>query len=257
MFSSTLKLTSEQKDFLFSVKNLEIIHHENAKKTIKIYYVYRLTLNKSLVMQEDLGKWQYYYGYRGSDGDFLEDSQYLSSSNLIKRLVQKYGSKVFVKKIIGVYAIEKDALFKEVQLHTKFNVKKHESFFNLSNQTTTKFVFANTGRTQTPESNKKRSAILKNRQHTEKSKQQMRQTQLTRERSQEETQSRRQHAEHQNKIRVICPHCGKEVQKNAGKRWHFDNCLDNPAAPKKTFEEREQLRQKMRERNTKENKKEY
>lgn len=29
---------------------------------------------------------------------------------------------------------------------------------------------------------------------------------------------------HPAKVKIICPHCGKEGAQTAMKRWHFDNC---------------------------------
>nr|QKN19211.1 putative site-specific DNA endonuclease [Eudorina elegans] len=243
-------LSLEQSIAVVSFKNILHNNQINATTPLKIYYVYRLTCDNKLALIENIENKRYYYGYRATNFLPLNDKSYLSSSKIIKGLVRKHGSQFFSKKILGIYVYRQHAIHKEVCLHTRFNVRVHEKFFNLANQTTTKFVFDNTGRVQTLSSNEKRSKRLKNiSKHTPESREKLREFQLNREHSIEEQEKRREHAQKLNKTYVVCPYCNKEVQKVAAARWHFKNCLKNPNVSEKTIAERDQLRQKAIARN--------
>ncbi len=251
---SSCLLNNKEKAFVLSLKNLikGNTNTINAKKPLKIFYVYRLTLKNGHTITEDIGDNRYYYGYRSTVVSPLKDTTYLSSSKKIKELVKKYGSDCFSKKFLGIYVFKAHAISHEILLHQKCTVHKNNKFFNKASQNTTKFEYDNTGRVQTESSNLKRSIAQKNKsKHTVESKQKLRDFQLNRAYSEEEKQKRTEHAQKINQTYVVCPHCNKKVQKAAGARWHFDNCKKNPNVSEKTLLEREQLKQKAIERNTK------
>jgi hypothetical protein len=200
--------------------------------------VYRITFNDSIT-----GKKFYYYGYRDSRLMPINDTLYWSSSKIVKKLVQTFGQKCFVKKIFGVYAYKVCALEQEVYLHKKFDVKNHPQFINLANQTSTKFEFVNCGKSQSEISNRKRSNKLKNSHKSLETREKIRQTHLIRERSLEETLNRQEAITKTNKRKLMCLHCQKIVGIPGGYRWHFENCLKNPNVSEKTIQDREQLRQ--------------
>jgi hypothetical protein len=112
--------------------------------------------------------------------------------------------------------------------HKFFDVKNHPKFFNRANQTSTKFCYDNTGRKQTPESNKKRSEKLKGRIITLSARQKIQFHQLNRERTEIETKNRSNNMKKICKVQSECPYCNKQGQISGLKRWHFENCLKNP-----------------------------
>lgn len=148
-------------------------------------------------------------------------------------LVKDFGTAQWDKKFIGLYANRVDSVSHEIKLHSRFMVHKHEKFFNLARQTSVGFGFDVTGA--------KRSDEFK---------QTLRQKQLARKRSPEETANRRKTVEKNNKGKVTCPHCGKTGQKTAMMKWHFDNCSKNPNMSEKGKEFREQARNRALEYNS-------
>lgn len=244
--SNSQKICLKKLKSSISEANLNMESTKPAKKFLKIFYVYRLTGSTEIAKLEKLDEKLYYYGYRGTSFVPYEDLVYNSSSECIKNLTKKYGNHHFSKRILGIYVSQEHAIQKEIYLHHYFDVKKHPKFYNLANQTSKKFEYDNTGRVQKLEVNKKRSEALKGRpKHSVESRQKISQSHLARERSEEETANRKKHVENLNQEYVICPHCQKKVQKVAGKRWHFDNCLKNSNALEETFIVREKLRQNM------------
>jgi hypothetical protein len=97
------------------------------------YYVYRIT-NKKYGL--------HYYGVRSTDIDPIKDLGILYfSSSSDKAFVsdQRENPQDYKYKIINVFDTMEEALALEIKLHTKFNVKIHEKFYNRANQTTTGF----------------------------------------------------------------------------------------------------------------------
>ena len=103
-------------------------------------YVYRLTCTHPLYEKGP----KYYYGARSSVISPAQDLGYWSSSRLVQQTRKNIGSEWFQKKIVGCYPTRKEALAKEIKLHSFLNVKDHELFFNQSNQTSTRFVTSKT-----------------------------------------------------------------------------------------------------------------
>ena len=200
------------------------------KQLLKLYYTYRLTFQKSLLLQDPK---KYYMGYRGSVVSPMCDIYY-SSSHTVKKYIKTYGKESFKKKILGVYVSQEKAMGFEVHYHDRLNVADHCNFFNLAKQTTTGFCFNNTGRIQTLESNESRSIKLRGRKkfHSEEGLKRIVEYQKNeRKRSAEEITGLREHTIARNKEQTTCPHCRKQGQLVAMKRWHFDNCPQKPNPP--------------------------
>lgn len=203
------------------------------KQLLKIYYTYRLTF-KTPLSNNDPKK--YYMGYRGSVVPPILDNYY-SSSRTVQNYVNTYGKESFRKKILGIYLSAERALRFEVHYHEVLNVANHANFFNLARQTTTGFYFNNTGRVQSVESNKARSEKQSGRKkfHSAEGLQRIAKYQkIDRQRSDEELTDLRSNTLARNKQQTTCPHCGKNGQLVAMKRWHFDHCpkkLDSHSQP--------------------------
>ena len=98
-----------------------------------IYYVYRIT---NIVLRK------HYYGKRKTSIAPILDLgvNYFSSSHdkeFIKD--QKTNPQNYRYKIIRVFNTNESALLLEIKLHKRFNVGKNKSFYNMSNQTSTRF----------------------------------------------------------------------------------------------------------------------
>lgn len=84
--------------------------------------------------------------------------------------------------------------------------------------------------------------------------QKIRDAHLNRERHETETKNRSENMKKVSEMRKTSPYCQKQSPPSAAKRWHFENCLQNPnlsSEKRKELEvEREILRQKAILRNT-------
>lgn len=87
------------------------------------YYVYRITCTYPK------SKEKYYYGFRKTSVHPSKDI-YWSSSKYVKLAIVKYGIIYFKKKILKIFDNRIDAVKYESFLHEKFNVDKHNKFFN-------------------------------------------------------------------------------------------------------------------------------
>lgn len=207
-----------------SKNSLKIDFSGKKAKPLKVYYTYRLTFQ-----QFDQGIKQYYMGYRGCS-TIPKFDNYYSSSKLVKNWLKKNDFNSVTKKILGLYLTEYEALSKEVRYHSKLKVDTNKAFLNQARQTSTAFLYDNTGRIQTSESNRKRSEALKGKNRfTEQGLTALKtyQTQI-RKRSNSEIESLRKAAIERNSRKVICPYCNKEGQLPAMRRWHFENCKFAP-----------------------------
>lgn len=202
---------------------------------LKFHYVYRIT---------NLVKNKHYYGVRSTKIVPENDLgiKYFSSSkddSFIKE--QKQSPENFKYKIVSRHISRKEALNKEIKLHSFFNVGINESFYNKSKQTSTgfdrsgikyshseetkiKIGLGNKDKIVSEETRLKLSKLHKGKTITEKHKKQI----------SEKASGKRFTEEHKHKISVglsgvpkakyICPHCGKEGRSGVMFRWHFDNC---------------------------------
>jgi hypothetical protein len=254
MFQDFVTCPTEKKKFL---SELPCLWQGEKRKKKKIFYFYRITYSPSepITGHSEKRTKKYYSGYRGTFFSPFQDTAYWSSSKVIQNLRKTSEKDCFTKKILGIFLFEKDALEAEVSYHHFFDVKNHPKFLNQANQTSQKFCYDNTGRVQTFEANKKRSKKLKGRSVSHSTREKIKLAQLTRERSEEETKNRSKNMKIVSQMRKECPHCHKQVPCSAGKRWHFDNCLQNPnLTPERRKElefEREVLRQNAIARNKK------
>lgn len=224
----------------------KIIESKNLQLTefyTKFFYVYRLIFVHPVTSEK-----LYYYGYRSCKTGPLRDSKYWSSSDTVKKLIREFGSKCFKKKILGVYTFIIEALEVEIFLHKKFDVRNHPKFLNLANQTSTKFEFGSSA-PRSKISNQKRSKTLQNRIISPKTREKISQSHLNRERSESETLNRQQAMIKTNSRFAVCPHCYREVGIPGGKRWHFENCLENPNISEAALLDRENVRNQQIERN--------
>ena len=237
IFISIILLNSEAQLANLKTKNpdnfFQKIHgKQKNRKILKIYYTYRLTFKNRIILP-DKGRnesfKQYYMGYRGCS-TLPELDNYYSSSKHVKKWLKDNSYDFVTKKVLGIYITEKDALLKEVEYHSKLNVDINRLFLNQARQTSSAFFYNNTGRSQTLDSNQKRSEALKGRNRfTEKGLSDLKfyQTQL-RKRSESELEDLRKAALERNFRKVVCPYCNKEGQFTAMRRWHFENCKFAP-----------------------------
>ena len=196
----------------------------------------------------------YYMGYHSSNTPPNQDNYY-SSSGPVKELIKKLGKKSFKKKILGIFVKKEIALEEEVLYHKKFIVSTHPRFLYKALQTTTGFEFDNTGRVNSIESNIKRSItqLGKAKQSPESRASIAYYQKYERVRTEEELERLKTSAQERNKQLVTCPHCGKEGQFTAFRRWHFENCKHAPNPSQKSIEQREQLKQNAVKRNLENN----
>ena len=215
---------------------------DGGKKTkkCKIFYTYRLTFQES----ENTTK-QYYMGYRGCSTHPNYD-KYYSSSAAVKELKTKHGLNCFKKKILGIYLTQQEALATEVRYHATLQVDTNKLFLNRAKQTTTSFVYDNTGTTQSAESNQKRSIALKDRKKfTPEGLKKVSESQLARERTESEIEAIRERAVLRNSQKIVCPYCNQEGQAPAMRRWHFENCKQAPNPSEKGIEQRKELSERF------------
>jgi hypothetical protein len=57
----------------------------------------------------------------------------MSSSEYVKKAIEKYGINKFKKKIISIHKTRESAIAKEIKMHKRFNVSNHPLFFNRCN----------------------------------------------------------------------------------------------------------------------------
>ena len=112
----------------------------------RYHYVYRITFQN-----------EHYYGSRTSKVQPIQDlgKRYFTSGKLQKHFAKNIS--LYKTKIIKVFSNSFDKMVYESYLHQKFNVKKHQSFANKSNQTP--YGFDTTGILNTQEQKKKNSLV--------------------------------------------------------------------------------------------------
>ena len=120
------------------------------------FYVYRI-----ICTHPDSSE-RYYYGSRQCQCLPQEDTTYWSSSRGVHEARQRFGEHWFRKKIVSIYSSRYEALAKEIRLHHYFDVKNHPQFFNLANQTSTRFL----SRPLSLESRRKIAKALQGNTHT-------------------------------------------------------------------------------------------
>ena len=102
----------------------------------KFHYVYRIT---------NLVEGKHYYGVRSSKVSPFDDlgSKYYASPKAVsnKWIIkdQKFNPSNYKYKILRCFNSRENAMSFECEIHSKFNVRKHDKFYNASNQTSTGF----------------------------------------------------------------------------------------------------------------------
>jgi len=106
----------------------------------------------------------HYYGKRSSKAHPSEDigvKYFSSSSDRMFIAEQKEYPGNFKYKVVRIFERSEDALLFEIKLHEKFQVDTHQSFYNKSKQTSSKWT--TTGKTTSEETRRLLSAAMKNR----------------------------------------------------------------------------------------------
>lgn len=98
---------------------------EGSMSNIKTHYVYLL-----ISLAED----KYYIGSRTCTGS-PEDDLYMGSSSIMTVEDKENCDKLVLRE----FSTREEAINYEVRLHGQFNVKDNENFWNVANQTSTKF----------------------------------------------------------------------------------------------------------------------
>lgn len=62
-------------------------------------------------------------------------------SETVKNLVKQYGTKAFIKRILGVFVRSSTALAYDIAFHTEFQVGKNDSYLNRACQTSSGFSY--------------------------------------------------------------------------------------------------------------------
>lgn len=207
------------------------------------FYTYRLTYIDPITKQKF-----YYMGWRtGGEKDPREDN-YFSSSEIVKNLIKEQGVQNFSKKLLGVYSTKEEAITHEINYHARLKVDLNPRFLNQARQLSTGFMFDNTGRIQTEESNKKRSqSLLGVKKLTAEGRKAIADYQRdTRIRTEKELQELRERAIARTHQEATCPYCGK-VGKSllTMQRWHFENCTKAPNPSQQSLESRQKLRERF------------
>ena len=123
------------------------------------HYVYRIT---------NTVEKKHYYGKRSSKCDPKQDLgiKYFSSSfDKEFKIDQKKNPQNYKYKIVAIFPSEKKASSREIRLHTKFDVKTNEKFYNRCNATTEGFSVY--GTKASPETREKLSISWRSRRQRE------------------------------------------------------------------------------------------
>ena len=98
----------------------------------RYHYVYRIT---------NIIENKHYYGKRSSKIVPSLDLGiiYFSSSKIVKSKIKEYGVYNFKFKVLKIFSSAKDAIEFESKIHIRMDVKNNELFYNLVNQSSSKF----------------------------------------------------------------------------------------------------------------------
>ena len=163
------------------------------------------------------------------------DDGYVCSSKL---MLKEYKTRPndFVRQIIATGSVD-DMFSFEKTLLSKFNVKDSSSFYNQHNGDG---QYVNKGHSdetikRLKDAHKKRTVYAKGWSFTDNQKKRhlnglrnfwdnLSEEERFEQSKIRETEKKKIATEKWNHSRSICPHCNKEGQSRAMKRWHFDNC---------------------------------
>jgi hypothetical protein len=159
---------------------------------MKKYYVYKTTCNKTGGFYIGAHYGNIYY----NDDNTFDTDCYLGSGSELKRMIQIYGRDNFSKEVLGIFNEKLEAAEFESYL-----IKKHINDSKLLNRYLTNETFSRAQKTGTW-ANKKRpehSKIMRNKTHSEKTKEIMAYRAIKRQ-------------------RIICDKCGKSISPHLIKR---------------------------------------
>lgn len=218
----------------------------------KNHYTYRIT---NIVLNK------HYYGVRTSIiAPELDIGHRYFSSSSDKEFIKDQGDNPhnYKYKVIKIFNNRKSAIQLEIKLHNKFDVGVNESFYNKAKQTSTGRDTTGTtrdnsgerngmfGKHQTDSAKKKISEMRKSVgatstgqvsvhtgdckyfRITSKEFKQNREKYFLAMVSHSEETKQKMRISASNRQRLKCPHCDKLNFPGMSKRWHFDNCKENP-----------------------------
>jgi hypothetical protein len=230
---------------------------------MKTHYVYRIS---NIVLN------RHYYGARSTKYSPKEDLgiRYFSSSHDKEFLKdQKVNPQNYKYKIIKSFSSREDAILLEIKLHNRFDVGVNPNFYNRSKQTSTGWDTTGIPPTNAdrpwnrgiPLSNEIKEKISKTRKDRinkgliiprkgyvtalnietneyecvlkEEYKNNDKYQIHNKGKSSTEDVKKKISKAAQNREVLTCPHCEKTGQPGMMKRWHFDNCKENPNRIKK------------------------
>lgn len=196
-----------------------------------LYYLYKIT---------NLVNGKIYVGVHKTKN---VDDGYMGSGKVVLSAIEKYGKDNFVKEVLEYFDTAADMFAREKEIVNEDFLKRGD-VYNLRRGGSGGFDFINSsgiakfrGKTHCDESKatmgfrnpseedrKKIAARMKGNKHNPN----------IRETGSKHPASYPKSDEHKNKLReigkrqtyesVICPHCGKDGNKNIMLRWHFDKC---------------------------------
>ena len=122
----------------------------------KYHYVYRITNLKPFDERK------YYIGVRSSICLPEQDTDYMSSSKSLKKIILEQPKENFKKEILTIWKNREEAVAEEIRLHNNFDVGNNRIFYNKAKQTSVSFSFDPSGLKKSKEHRKNLSkAILK------------------------------------------------------------------------------------------------
>lgn len=209
---------------------------------VKYHYVYRIT---NIIHK------MHYYGTRSSSVEPNMDLgiKYFSSSrnsDFIRD--QKANKQNYKYKIVGVFETRNKAISLEIRLHSRFNVKKNSSFYNMSNQTATGFDAI--GKKLSKEHIEKLKRVNAGNQHNKGRKHSAEVTAKKASHGADNGMYGKKHTSETLRlistnitkskiIKCICEYCKTPASKGNYSRWHSDNCKHNPNITAEQLKKRE------------------
>ena len=152
---------------------------------------------------------QYYYGSRyctGCNPDQLWTT-YFTSSKVVKRLIEKYGTDAFIPRITRTFTTPEEALTWETRFLKRVNAVKSDKWLNFH---AGDGKFRNKGGYTLSEETKHKMRKPKSDEHKQKLK----------------GNTNWRHTDYSPKHQ--CIHCGKFAMKTNITRWHNENCKQKP-----------------------------
>jgi len=171
-----------------------------------------------------------------------EDDSYMGSGKHLLRAINKYGLESFIRTILYEFDTPEEMYAKEAEIVDKVFCQRSDTYNIKCGGWGGWDHVDNTGKTFSKETRQKMSIKARKRQlgkgntfygktHTEETKKLIGQS--SKKRAARIYKQRMADGNHPNSV-AACPHCGKEGQYRAMKRWHFDNCTQSLPSGKST-----------------------